>query len=96
MANTPNYNLSIYPASDITTKFITFRTDTSGTQATSNFMIIDTAMKDIQNQVTDLQNTPGLTQISATGTNTYVATYYLYLDQQFLLRLWLHKRYNLY
>lgn len=74
MANTPNYNLSIYPASDITTKFITFRTDTSGTQATSNFMIIDTAMKDIQDQVTDLQNTPGLTQISATGTNTYVAT----------------------
>lgn len=74
MANTPNYNLSIYPASDITTKFIAFRTDTSGTQATSNFMIIDTAMKDIQDQVTDLQNTPGLTQISATGTNTYIAT----------------------
>lgn len=74
MPNTPNYNFAVYPASDITTKVITYRTATSGTQADSNFMVLDSALKDIQDQVTALKDTPGLTQIIASGENAYVAT----------------------
>lgn len=74
MSTTPNYNLTVYAADDLTTKFYNYRTATSGDTSTSNFMIIDSTMKQLADSITDLENTPGLIQVSATGTNNYTAT----------------------
>lgn len=74
MSTTPNYNLTVYPADDITTKFYNYRTATSGDTASSNFMIIDTALKGLQDGIDALESKPGLVQVVGTGTNSYTAT----------------------
>ena len=74
MSTTPNYNLTVYAADDLTTKFYTYRTETSGDTGSSNFMIIDSVLKDLSDDIQSINDSPNITQINGSGTNDYTAT----------------------
>lgn len=87
MATTPNYGFAVYDAADIATKFITFRTATSGTDAASNFMVLDSALQNLQDKITTLQESPSLVQVLASGVNIYTATIdgFTYIEGQSII-----------
>lgn len=58
MATTPNYSLSIYNSSDTDVRFLDFRVAIAGTQATSNFYVIDGALKEHSDAINTLKNSP--------------------------------------
>lgn len=76
MAVTPNYNLSVYSATDTSVKFLDFRTSIAGTSQSSNFYIIDTVLKQFSDSITVLQNDPSAYQVNAiyVSANFYAAT----------------------
>lgn len=58
MATTPNYSLSIYNSSDTDVRFLDFRVAIAGTQTTSNFYVIDGALKEHSDAINTLKNSP--------------------------------------
>ena len=58
MAATPNYSLSIYDSSDTDVRFLDFRVAIAGTQTTSNFYVIDGALKEHSDAINTLKNSP--------------------------------------
>lgn len=58
MATTPNYSLSIYDSSDTDVRFLDFRVAIAGTQTTSNFYVIDGALKEHSDAINTLKNSP--------------------------------------
>lgn len=76
MAVTPNYNLSVYSATDTSVKFLDFRTSIAGTSQSSNFYVIDTVLKQFADSITVLQNDPSAYQVNAlyVSANFYAAT----------------------
>lgn len=55
MANTPNYNLTTYSSSDTDVRFLDFRVAIAGSQTTSNFYKIDTALKQHADAIASLE-----------------------------------------
>lgn len=58
MATTPNYSLLIYDSSDTDVRFLDFRVAIAGTQTTSNFYVIDGALKEHSDAINTLKNSP--------------------------------------
>lgn len=58
MANTPNYNLTTYSSSDTDVRFLDFRVAIAGSQTTSNFYKIDTALKQHTDAIASLEASP--------------------------------------
>ena len=58
MATTPNYSLSIYDSGDTDVRFLDFRVAIAGTQTTSNFYVIDGALKEHSDAINTLKNSP--------------------------------------
>lgn len=76
-STTPNYALALYnTTTDQTQTFIDFRSALAGTSASSNMNKIDTALKDIQDQVTELASSPSIIPVSGAyvSANYYEAT----------------------
>lgn len=57
-SKTPNYNLWLYGANETTERFFDFRVNIAGTQQASNFVILDTVLHQIAQDVEDLQSQP--------------------------------------
>lgn len=76
MANTPNYNLTTYSSSDTDVRFLDFRVAIAGSQTTSNFYKIDTALKQHTDAIASLEASPSAFTVNAvysTG-NFYTAS----------------------
>lgn len=65
MANTPNYNLTTYSSSDTDVKFLDFRVAIAGSQTTSNFYKIDTALKQHTDAIASLEASPSAFTVNA-------------------------------
>ena len=65
MANTPNYNLTTYSSSDTDVRFLDFRVAIAGSQTTSNFYKIDTALKQHTDAIAFLEASPSAFTVNA-------------------------------
>lgn len=65
MANTPNYNLTTYSSSDTDVRFLDFRVAIAGSQTTSNFYKIDTALKQHTDAIASLEASPSAFTVNA-------------------------------
>lgn len=65
MANTPNYNLTTYSSSDTDVRFLDFRVAIAGSQTTSNFYKIDTALKQHADAIASLEASPSAFTVNA-------------------------------
>lgn len=65
MANTPNYNLTTYSSSDTDVRFLDFRVAVAGSQTTSNFYKIDTALKEHADAIASLEASPSAFSVNA-------------------------------
>lgn len=65
MANTPNYNLTTYSSSDTDVRFLDFRVAIAGSQTTSNFYKIDTALKQHDDAIASLEASPSAFTVNA-------------------------------
>ena len=65
MANTPNYNLTTYSSSDMDVRFLDFRVAIAGSQTTSNFYKIDTALKQHTDAIASLEASPSAFTVNA-------------------------------
>lgn len=65
MANTPNYNLTTYSSSDTDVRFLDFRVAIAGSQTTSNFYKIDTALKQHTDAIASLEDSPSAFTVNA-------------------------------
>lgn len=65
MANTPNYNLTTYSSSDADVRFLDFRVAIAGSQTTSNFYKIDTALKQHTDAIASLEASPSAFTVNA-------------------------------
>ena len=65
MANTPNYNLITYSSSDTDVRFLDFRVAIAGSQTTSNFYKIDTALKQHTDAIASLEASPSAFTVNA-------------------------------
>lgn len=65
MANTPNYNLTTYSSSDTDVRFLDFRVAIAGSQTTSNFYKIDTALKQHSDAIASLEASPSAFTVNA-------------------------------
>lgn len=65
MANTPNYNLTTYSSSDTDVRFLDFRVAVAGSQTTSNFYKIDTALKGHADAIASLEASPSAFSVNA-------------------------------
>lgn len=63
--NTPNYNFKVFSSDDTTTKFLAFRTDIAGTQEASNFMVVDSTLKQHEDAIELLQNKKTIQSVDA-------------------------------
>lgn len=75
MTNSPNYNFSLYSSTDTGVQFLTYRLAISGEQGTSNFMIIDTVLKEHADAIDSLESSPSVWGVNAqyNSSNYYVA-----------------------
>ena len=73
---TLNYNMSVYDSEDNQGTFLEFRTSIAGSQATSNFVIIDTEMARLADEIEDLSKSSTVVYAYGTKNNSinYVAT----------------------
>lgn len=76
MANTPNYNLTTYSSSDTDVRFLDFRVAIAGSQTTSNFYKIDTALKQHTDAIASLEASPSAFTVNAVYStdNLYTAS----------------------
>lgn len=65
MANTPNYNLTTYSSSDTDVRFLDYRVAVAGSQTTSNFYKIDTALKQHADAIASLEASPSAFTVNA-------------------------------
>ena len=70
MANTPNYNLTTYSSADTDVRFLDFRVAIAGSQTTSNFYKIDTALKQHADAIASLEASPSAYTVKATYSTT--------------------------
>lgn len=73
---TLNYNMSVYDSEDNQGTFLEFRTSIAGSQVTSNFVIIDTEMARLADEIEDLSKSSTVVYAYGTKNNSinYVAT----------------------
>ena len=73
---TLNYNMSVYDSEDNQGTFLEFRTSIAGSQVTSNFVIIDTEMAKLADEIEDLSKSSTVVYAYGTKNNSinYVAT----------------------
>lgn len=65
MATTPNYSFSVYSSTDTDVRFLDFRVATAGSQSTSNFYKIDTALKQHTDAIASLEASPSAFTVNA-------------------------------
>lgn len=65
MANTPNYNLTTYSSADTDVRFLDYRVAVAGSQTTSNFYKIDTALKQHADAIASLEASPSAFSVNA-------------------------------
>lgn len=58
MPESPTIGLHLTPESEETKIFREWRTEMSGDDENSNLMIIDSAFKDVQDKITEIDSTP--------------------------------------
>ena len=73
---TPNYSLALYDSNDGNVTFLSYTLAIAGTETTSNFYIIDTALGSLRTRISTLENKGGVILVNSTqaSANTYTAT----------------------